>query len=82
MGSSQRDPRYFNGRSEPTHATTQSHAETLAAIEAIGWRLEHVGYVFVVTDENTRHNLFLSGQQVAVSGETVGIYLFRTTGSA
>ena len=56
---------------------TQTHAGTLAAIEAVGWRLEHVGYVFVVAEESSRRKLLK--EQTAVSGETIGIYLFRNT---
>lgn len=82
VGYSQRDARYFGGGSEATDARTHSHAGTLSAIEAIGWKLEHVGYVFVVTGENSRGNFLVSGQNVAVSGETIGIYLFRNTDPA
>jgi hypothetical protein len=53
------------------------HLGTLGEIEAIGWRLEHAGYIFMVTGESTSEKFILSGQQVAVSGKTVGIYLFR-----
>jgi hypothetical protein len=56
---------------------TGTHTGTLAEIEAAGWKLEHVGYIFQITGEQTRNQLLTSGQQVAVSGQTVGIYLFR-----
>ncbi|MDQ2850263.1 MAG: hypothetical protein M3Y49_05935 [Actinomycetota bacterium] len=82
VGFSQRDPMPFGATAVPKDVRTQSHAGTLAAIEAIGWKLEHVGYVFVVTGENSRANFLVSGQNVAVSGETVGIYLFRNTDPA
>jgi hypothetical protein len=42
-----------------------------------GWRLEHVGHVFVVTSESSRDKFLRTGQQTAVSGGTIGIYLFR-----
>jgi hypothetical protein len=78
VGSSQRDTTIFGGNNTNIEKTkTQSHAGTLAAIEAIGWRLEHVGHVFVVTSESSRNKLLLTGQQTAVSGRTIGIYLFR-----
>ena len=77
VGSSQRDSTIW-GDNVALPTKTASHAGTLAAIEAVGWRLEHVGYVFVVTDESSRDHVFASGQQVAVSGNTVGIYLFRS----
>jgi hypothetical protein len=80
VGSSQRDTTFFGGNNDNIEKTkTQSHAGTLAAIEAVGWRLEHVGHVFVVTSESSRNKLLLTGQQTAVSGRTIGIYLFRNT---
>ncbi len=82
VGFSQRDPMAFGAPPMSKDVRTQSHAGTLAAIEAIGWKLEHVGYVFVVTGENSRVNFLVSGQNVAVSGETIGIYLFRNTDPA
>lgn len=53
------------------------HVSTLEAIEAQGWRLDHVGYVFRETGSESRDKFLASGQQVAVSGEIVGVYLFR-----
>lgn len=80
VGSSQRDSTIWGGNNFAlAKSKTASHAGTLAAIEAVGWRLEHVGYVFVVTSESSRDKFLASGQQVAVSGDTVGIYLFRST---
>ena len=78
VGSSQRDSTVWGGNNFAlAKVKAQSHTGTLAAIEAVGWRLEHVGYVFVVTGESSRDKFMASGQQTAVSGETVGIYLFR-----
>jgi hypothetical protein len=83
VGSSQRTSSMFNtnpaGSGQNRVAT---HAGTLAAIEAIGWRLEHVGYVFMITGESSSDRVIGTGQNTAVSGETVGIYLFRTTDAA
>lgn len=76
VGSSQRDVTMAGAVNK---TRTQSHAGTLSAIEAIGWRLEHVGYIFQITGESSRDKLLASGQQTAVSGQTVGIYLFRNT---
>ncbi|MEJ2344289.1 MAG: hypothetical protein P8076_16580 [Gammaproteobacteria bacterium] len=56
---------------------TQDYANVIQSIEEQGWHLEHVGYVFRLTGSETRDKLFASGQQEAVSGEIVGIYLFR-----
>ena len=78
VGSSQRDSTVFGGNNDNVERSrTQSHAVTLAAIELIGWRLEHVGYVFAVTSESSRDKMLRTGQQTAVSGDTIGIYLFR-----
>ena len=78
VGSSQRDSTIFGGNNFALAKNrTVTHAGTLAAIEAVGWRLEHVGYVFQVTGESSRDKFMASGQQTAVSGVTVGIYLFR-----
>jgi hypothetical protein len=57
--------------------TTTSSAEVLAQIEELGWRLEHANYFYMVTGETSSERVFLSGQAVAVSGVTVGAYLFR-----
>lgn len=59
--------------------TTSSSASVLAQIEDVGWRLEHAGYLYMVTGETSTERVFLSGQQIAVSGVTVGVYLFRNT---
>ena len=61
------------------HRKSTSYVDTLGEIEAIGWRLEHVGYIFLVTGESSRDKLLSTGQRTAVSGRTVGIYLFRNT---
>ena len=80
VGSSQRDSTVWGGNNTHYSKTSvQSHAGTLAAIESIGWHLEHVGYVFVVTGESSRDKFMASGQQTAVSGITMGLYLFRNT---
>ena len=80
MGSSQRDSTVWGTNSTSnSQDKTKTHAGTLAAIEAIGWRLEHVGHVFAVTSESSRERLLGSGEQTAVSGDTIGIYLFRNT---
>lgn len=56
---------------------TISSAEVLAEIERLGWRLEHVGYLFKMTGQSSSERVFLSGEETAVSGVSVGIYLFR-----
>lgn len=51
--------------------------EALAEIERIGWRLEHVDYVFVTTGGTTSNRLTSTGQGEITQGETRGVYLFR-----
>lgn len=53
------------------------HHDTLSAIEAEGWRLEHVGYVFVQTGSISRDKMLSTGQSANVTGYIAGIYLFR-----
>lgn len=57
--------------------TNQNHASTLDGIERLGWRLEHASYVFRITETTSRDKLLSSGQQEAVSGEIVAVYIFR-----
>jgi hypothetical protein len=54
-----------------------SSAGTLAQIERVGWRLEHASHVFMVTGQTSTERVFLSGENTAVSGAMVGVYLFR-----
>jgi hypothetical protein len=59
--------------------TTASSAATLGEIEQLGWHLEHAGYYFMITAETSTNRAFVSGEATAVSGITVGVYLFRNT---
>ncbi|MGZ5362696.1 MAG: hypothetical protein ACXWZR_00685 [Mycobacterium sp.] len=52
-------------------------ADLLGQIELAGWRLEHANWVYVQTGQNSRNNLIATGQQVVVTGEVLGIFLFR-----
>jgi hypothetical protein len=63
------------------HRTASSSAAILGDIEKVGWRLEQAGYFYMITGEQSSDRIFLTGQATAVSGVTVGVYLFRTTGS-
>ncbi len=63
-------------------ATTikQSSTDATAALNAIsceGWELVTGSFVFIEHGHQSRDKLILSGQQVAISGTTVGYYLFR-----
>lgn len=67
------------GEATGSETRSSTHLGTLGEIEALGWQLEHVGYVYQVTGEETTDKFVTTGQRVAVSGKTVGIYLFRST---
>lgn len=58
---------------------TEEHASTLDSIEAQGWRLENAGYVYRVIGSVSRDKFLSSGQQEAMHGEIVGVYIFRAT---
>lgn len=57
--------------------STGGKPDMLAQIESYGWRLEHVGYVFVQTGATSTDRAFSSGQGTVVRGNVTGIYLFR-----
>jgi len=57
--------------------TNTQHASTIDSVEDEGWRLEHAGYVYRVTGSVSRDKFLASGQQEAVHGEIVGVYIFR-----
>jgi hypothetical protein len=64
------------GAASGTQAVASS-AGTLRDIERVGWRLEHASHVFMVTGQTSTERVFLSGENTAVSGSMVGVYLFR-----
>ncbi|MGN6723058.1 MAG: hypothetical protein ACTHJM_10640 [Marmoricola sp.] len=64
-----------------SRSTTMSSADTLAAIEDLGWHLEHASYFFMITSESSTDRVFNSGQATAIQGVTMGVYLFRNTGT-
>lgn len=57
--------------------SSTSSADTLSEIERAGWRLEHASHVFLVTGESSTDRVFSTGQNTAVTGSMVGVYLFR-----
>lgn len=61
--------------------TASSSAVVLGEIEQLGWRLEHAGYYFMITGETSTDRVFVTGEATAVSGITVGVYLFRNSAS-
>lgn len=69
-----------------TFADFSSHSRTsetldcggmIEAIEEEGWRLEHADYIYRVTGSSSRDRHLSSGQKETVSGQIVGIYIFR-----
>lgn len=66
------------GGTQGQHITASS-AATLGEIERLGWRLEHTGYYFMMTGETSTDRVFVTGAATAVSGVTMGVYLFRNT---
>jgi len=63
------------------NTTNTKHGSIIDLIEAEGWRLEHAGYVYRQTGSVSRDKFFSSGQQEAIHGEIVGVYIFRATDS-
>lgn len=57
--------------------SAKSSAATLEEIEKLGWHLEHASYFFMITRESSTDHFITSGQSTAISGVTVGVYLFR-----
>lgn len=53
--------------------------DVLGQIEDLGWRLEHVGYVFVETGSTSTNRLLSTGEGTVTRGQVQGIYLFRST---
>lgn len=63
----------------PASRTTRRDVapDLLGQIEQVGWRLEQASWVYVQTGQNSRDKFLASGQQVVVTGEVIGIFLFR-----
>jgi hypothetical protein len=51
--------------------------DLLGQIEEAGWRLEHVGYVFIETGSTSTNRVIATGQGTVTKGVVQGIYLFR-----
>lgn len=63
--------------SQSTQTRRFSSTDVLGQIEELGWKLEHVGYVFVETGTNERSKVMSSGSVSRTQGYVEGIYLFR-----
>jgi hypothetical protein len=64
------------GATQGEHRTASS-GRVLGEIEGVGWVLEHVGYTYMMTGQTSSERMFASGEATAISGKTLGIYLFR-----
>lgn len=60
-----------------TSATEKDVSAELNEVVGEGWDLVSGSTVFVETGSETRDKFMASGQNVAVSGQVVGYYLFR-----
>jgi hypothetical protein len=63
-------------------AKRQKTSDPIGPIEEVkaeGWTLQHAGYVFLQTGWVSRDKLLPSGQTAHVTGEVVGICVFRWT---
>ena len=65
------------GGSKDMRKSESSHGDVLGGIEKEGWQLEDVGYVFEQTGSVSRDKFASSGQTASVTGNIVGVYLFR-----
>jgi hypothetical protein len=64
------------GSTTSSHST-KSSAATLEEIEKLGWHLEHASYFFMITRESSTEHFITSGESTAITGTTMGVYLFR-----
>jgi hypothetical protein len=65
------------GGSKDMKRTETTHTDVLGDIEREGWQLADVGYVFEQTGSVSRDKFASSGQTASVTGNIVGVYLFR-----
>jgi hypothetical protein len=65
--------------STTSRRSASSSAATLEEIEKLGWHLEHASYFFMITRESSTDHFMATGQSTAITGVTVGVYLFRNT---
>lgn len=67
----------FNSATQATIRRKLSRTDLLGQIEETGWHLLHADWVYIQTGQNSRDKFLASGQHVVVTGEVIGIYLFR-----
>lgn len=56
---------------------TRTYGDVLSQIEAVGWELAFVNHVWSITGSQSRDKFLSSGQDTSMTGELVGIYIFR-----
>lgn len=61
----------------PTTTNSSQHGAVIDSIEAEGWKLEHAGYVYQMLGSVTTKHLLETGLRETVSGDVLGIYIFR-----
>jgi hypothetical protein len=60
--------------------TTRSSTDPVDVLNAVcgeGWELVNGSFVFVEQGQESRDKFMSSGQNVAITGTTIGYYLFR-----
>jgi ribosomal protein S27E len=67
----------FNSATAGKIRRNLTRTDLLGQIEESGWLLQHADWVYVQTGQNSRDKFLASGQHVVVTGEVIGIYLFR-----
>lgn len=77
ISETKRTPMAVLGGSKDMKKSETLHGDVLGEIEKEGWQLEHVGYVFEQTGSVSRDKFASSGQTASVTGNIVGVYLFR-----
>jgi hypothetical protein len=56
---------------------SNDHTGLIESIEDEGWMLQDIGYVFQETASDSKSKAFGSGERTAVSGNIMGMYLFK-----
>jgi hypothetical protein len=54
-----------------------AHVRQLAEIEAVGWKLDDVGYTFVQTGSTSTSRMLQTGEGTVTEGFVLAVYLFR-----
>lgn len=67
----------FGSSTNQIRRTRNRAPDLLGQIEEFGWRLEHVGYVFIETGSTSTNRMLGTGQGTVTRGQVQGIYLFR-----